>query len=132
MNNEQKTQKDSLNIGGLIIHKSDNGLYSLRDLWISNGKRKRKEAFSFTRLSSTKEIVNELRMVQKSGLDSPISVSDILITIKGGTNRGTYACKELCYIYASWLSPSFHLQVIRAFDELLNAQTDGQVLQLKS
>ncbi|MCH2057885.1 MAG: KilA-N domain-containing protein [Thalassotalea sp.] len=90
------------------------GLYSLNDLHKASGSDKKNAPFRFIRLEQAQELIEEIER-------SP----DVVIgckVIKGGSQQGTWVCKELVYAYAMWISPKFHLQVIRAFDQMQQQQ----------
>ena len=82
--------------------------YSLNDLHKASGEEVRHAPFRFMRLDQTQELIQEIDR-------SP----DLVFTVlRGGKTQGTWVCKELVYAYAMWISAKFHLQVIRAFDQL--------------
>ena len=79
-------------------------LYSLSDLHVASGNARKHQPSNFIRLDTTKELVAEIEQ------DNPNPVKIIR-----GTQGGTYACEELVLAYAMWISPKFHLIVLRAF-----------------
>ncbi|MBH9653384.1 KilA-N domain-containing protein, partial [Escherichia coli] len=105
-------------IDGIEVRRDVYGRYSLNDLHraaVASGANARtKEPGKFLSSQQTVELVHELTNTQNLGVD-PVSV------IHGGNERGTYVCKELVYAYAMWISPSFHLKVIRTFDMVTSA-----------
>lgn len=94
------------------IRQLDN-LYSLTDLHgASGGEQKHKPAL-FLSNQQTKELISEIEIEGEVGI--PTSV---VKTVRGGRDlglQGTYACEELMLAYAMWISPKFHLIVLRAF-----------------
>ncbi|WP_213061525.1 KilA-N domain-containing protein, partial [Escherichia coli] len=98
-------------------------LYSLNDLHkISGGEEKHKPT-RFMRLDQTKELIVEIQKDFKS--------PDLVFKITAGRGmRGTWACEELVLSYAMWISPKFHLIVLRAFLAMHRGEVKPQQLAL--
>ncbi|EOX1573003.1 KilA-N domain-containing protein [Vibrio cholerae] len=84
-------------------------LFSLNDLHKASGSLPKHQPNRFLRLDTTQELINEMA-----------SYPDLGSTHEVQNGKGTWVCKELVYAYAMWISAKFHLQVIRAFDALVN------------
>lgn len=94
----------ALIIGTSEVRQID-GLYSLNDLHRASGNENRHRPSLFIENKQSQDLIAE---ITKAGITA-------LRTKKGGTQGGTYACKELVIAYAAWISPAFHLKVIRVF-----------------
>ena len=84
--------------------RSYENLFSLNDLHQASGNlTKHKPAF-FLRIDMTKDLIAEIEKETPNALK-----------VIRGAQGGTYACEELMLAYAMWISPKFHLIVLRAF-----------------
>lgn len=83
-------------------------LFSLNDIHKASGGAEKHRPSLFIRLDTTQDLISEIQKEVKS--------TDLIFKTTGGRGlRGTYACEELVLSYAMWISPKFHLIVLRAF-----------------
>ncbi|MWQ17215.1 KilA-N domain-containing protein [Glaesserella parasuis] len=102
------TQLTILNTSVRIL---DN-LYSLNDLHSISGNDPKHRPSLFARNEQTKDLVKEIENERST------KTIFAMKTIRGGADiskQGTWACEELALAYATWISPKFHLVVLRAF-----------------
>ncbi|WP_437216667.1 KilA-N domain-containing protein [Pectobacterium sp. LFLA-215] len=116
-------------IANITVRRDADGRYNLNDLHRASGGEKRHAPSYWLANKQTADLIAELettgipvvngRNLTDAGI--PVSHSQqAVVTVKGGVNQGTYAVKELIYAYAMWISPAFHLKVIRTFDSVAN------------
>ncbi|RJN83880.1 KilA-N domain-containing protein [Acinetobacter baumannii] len=109
-------------IGDFTIRQDDEGRYCLNDLHKASGDDKKHFPAYFLRNQQTKDLITEIELSNVNGSDSERyeNLHIAVKVIKGGSDKqGTYVVKELVYAYAMWISPKFHLMVIRAYDSLV-------------
>lgn len=99
---------NALTIANTPINQDSQGRYRLNDLHKASGGEKRHSPSYFFDNQQTKELVTELNTTG----------SPVVFRVEG-RNGGTFVTKELVYLYAMWISPKFHLAVIRAYDALM-------------
>lgn len=103
---------NALVLAGVAIHQDEEGRFSLNDFHRAAGGEVRHKPGNWLQGQQAQELVGVLT-------DDGIPA---LRAVRGGRNQGTYVCKELVYAYAMWISPKFHLQVIRTFDAVATGQ----------
>ncbi len=95
-------------IANVEVRRDAEGRYSLNDLHRAAGEEARHKPGNWTALDQTKDLIAEIEI---AGIPA----------IQAKQGLGTFACKELVYAYAMWISPAFHLKVIRAYDQMVTA-----------
>nr|DAP78088.1 MAG TPA: KilA-N domain [Caudoviricetes sp.] len=100
----------ALTIGSSKIRQID-GFYSLNDLHVASGGAEKHQPAFFLRNEQTKALIEEVNSANLQNLNA----GNPAIKTERGKYGGTYACKELVIAYAAWISPAFHLKVIRVF-----------------
>ncbi|WP_228198119.1 KilA-N domain-containing protein [Acinetobacter ursingii] len=114
-----------LTIGEFNIRQDEDGRYCLNDLHKASGDQAKHKPSNFLRNQQTQDLIKEVESFSnlRSAEDNRCSNMSIdqkaINVIKGGEKQGAYVVEDLVYAYAMWISPKFHLMVIRAYRSLV-------------
>ena len=113
-------------IADVVVRQDSKGRYNLNDFHRAAGEENRHRPSLWAENQQAKDLAAEIAQeTGKAGIPA-------LVLQRGGKAPGTYACKELVYAYAMWISPAFHLKVIRTFDKAVTDVGDWRKLRHQS
>jgi hypothetical protein len=134
---------NDLTITGCTIRQDSAGRYCLNDLHKASGGTNHHRPSKWLVTQQAKALVAEIdrpsddgsNLSRQTSSQSPssgfgITPIDIKLearirasnSVRGHGITATYVVKELVYAYAMWISPAFHLRVIRAYDALVTGK----------
>lgn len=120
---------NSIAIAHVTIQQDAEGRYCLNDLHKASGGVKHHRPSKWLATKQAQSLIAEINLEARIRASNSDEVRpefgphhEAITSKKDGPFelRGTYIDKELVYAYAMWISPAFHLQVIRAYDALVN------------
>ncbi len=94
----------ALTVCNISVRQDTEGRYCLNDLHNVAGGVGHHQPAKYFATQGSQDLISE--------------IGGLAVSSQRGRNGGTYACKELVYAYAMWISPKFNLQVIRAYDAM--------------
>lgn len=100
---------NELTVCNTVIHQDEHGRFCLNDLHRAAGGMEADSPNRWTRTDMFQKMVREL---------TPDLAFAPAEAIRGGSAPGTYVCKELVYSYAMWISATFQVKVVRAYDAM--------------
>ena len=113
-------------IADVVVRQDSKGRYNLNDFHRAAGEENRHRPSLWADNQQAKDLAAEIAQeTGKAGIPA-------LVLQRGGKAPGTYACRELVYAYAMWISPAFHLKVIRTFDKAVTDVGDWRKLRHQS
>lgn len=105
---------NALMIADRSIRQDADGRYCVNDLHKASGNEPRNRPAYWLAGDQAKALVAE---IEKAGFPA----------ISTKQRVGTFVARELVYAYAMWISPAFHLAVIRSFDAMVSGQRPEDV-----
>jgi len=104
-------QTQEVVIEGITVKQDAEGRYCLTDVHKAAGGEAKDKLNNWLNLDSTWELRKEILKAGNPAFKP--------LTAKQGRYGGTFTVKELVYAYATWVSPEYHLKVIRAYDQMV-------------
>lgn len=113
------TNNTSLTILSTAIRQDAEGRYCLNDCHKASGGEKKNGPSYWLATEGAKKLV----AVLEGDTGNSVPPTNIL---NDGKNNGTYGSEELILAYAQWISPTFHVQCLRALLGMMKGETTPQ------
>lgn len=109
----------TLIVADVNVSQDQHGRFSLNDLHRAAGGRAIHKPAQWLRTDQTKSLIAELgNGADLHRLDPETQSLEPVSTVEGRSGS-TFVVRELVYAYAMWISATFHLKVIRAYDAMV-------------
>ena len=105
----KRDAKDTIVIGEVVLHRSENDLFSLNDLYEASGRLLNKEPSEFFRTEDGRRYLTDPKFQSE-------------VFTKRGANGGTWVSKRIAYRYATYLSLEFYDLVYDTFESVQDYQ----------
>jgi hypothetical protein len=115
---------NALTLINTTIRQDAEGRYCLNDLHQAAGGANRHRPSLWLANKQAQALIAEMDSEQEFLLRNPVA------TVATGSPV-TYVVKELVYAYAMWISPAFHLKVIRAYDAMVTEEIESAELNAR-
>lgn len=117
----------ALIIADVAVRTDAAGRYCLNDLHRAAGGASKDRPSKWLDAEKTQDLIREIEAGKPAS-----EQNQALRVVKGGDGwQGTFIAKELVYAYAMWISPAFHLKVIRAYDALVTQQPHPGAIDIR-
>lgn len=111
-------------INSIDVRVDEAGRFCLNDLHRAAGGEKRHQPSNWLRSEQAEGLIEELQGESAPHIRGTAKIPPISRVVGGlSSAQGTFVVRELVYAYAMWISPKFHLKVIRTFDALATGET---------
>jgi len=104
---------NALTVAGFDVGLDDVGRLNLNDLHAAGGGAPKHRPSVWLANQQTKDLVEEL--------NTEAGIPDLMVQ-RGGKASGTYGIREIGLAYSAWISPAFHIRVLRAADAVFSGQ----------
>ena len=108
--------EDTVVLGDVVIHRSDNGLYNLNDLHKAAGGSDSLRPAKFFEVAKHQAYISTLQAATPN--------DPVVKTVRGGSNPGTWGSEEVAYKYASWISDDFDVLVMSTFKKVVRKELE--------
>lgn len=105
---------DARSWNGRTVRRDAEGRFHLTDMWKAAGAEQRNKPKQWLSTQDSQELAKEITQRRNSAFEADTGFEPV-VTVRGGSSAGTWACVEMAVAYAAYLDKAFYLWMIHTF-----------------